>query len=69
MKEWRQAVFKRDNFTCQDCGVKGYLQAHHLVPISRDLDKAFSIENGRTVCVECHEKIHGRFIGKFKQKA
>jgi hypothetical protein len=68
MKEWRQAVFERDNFTCQDCGVKGYLQAHHLVPISRDLDKAFNIENGKTVCVECHEKIHGRFIGKFKQK-
>ena len=69
IKEWRQAVFERDKFTCQDCGAKGYLQAHHIVPISKDLSKAFNVENGKTVCVSCHEKIHGRFIGKFKQKA
>lgn len=69
MKEWRQAVFERDRFTCQDCGTKGYLQAHHVVPVSEDLNKAFDVENGKTVCVECHEKIHGRFIGKFKQKS
>jgi 5-methylcytosine-specific restriction endonuclease McrA len=69
MKEWRRSVFERDSYTCQDCGAKGYLQAHHLTPLSVDLTKAFDIENGKTVCVECHEKIHGRFIGKFKQKA
>lgn len=28
--EWRQKVFIRDDFTCQDCGQKGgYLEAHH----------------------------------------
>jgi predicted HNH restriction endonuclease len=69
MAEWRQAVFERDGYTCQDCGAKGYLQAHHLIPISEDLSKAFDIENGKTVCVECHEKIHSRFIGRFRQKA
>lgn len=37
-KEWRKAVFERDNWTCQDCGIKSkkglgytvYLQAHHV---------------------------------------
>lgn len=69
MKQWRQEVFQRDNYTCQDCGAKGYLHAHHIIPISEDLSKAFDVVNGKTLCVSCHEKIHGRFIGKFKQKS
>jgi len=29
-KHWRQQVFIRDNFTCQDCGQRGgYLESHH----------------------------------------
>jgi len=67
--EWRKAVFERDNFTCQDCGAKGYLHAHHIIPFSEDFSRAFDIDNGKTVCVPCHEKIHGKFIGKFKQSS
>lgn len=68
MQEWRKAVYKKDNYTCQDCGAKGYLHAHHIMPISKDPSLIFDVDNGKTVCVTCHEKIHGRFIGKFKQK-
>lgn len=29
-KKWRKAVFKRDNYTCEDCNVRGgNLEAHH----------------------------------------
>lgn len=67
--EWRKQVFERDKYTCQKCGIKGYLQAHHIIPFSKDFSKAFDIENGLTLCVSCHEEIHGRFIGKFKQNS
>lgn len=31
--KWTQEVFLRDNYTCQECGVKGvYLNAHHIKP-------------------------------------
>ena len=38
--EWRNQVFKRDNFTCQKCGDKsgGNLNAHHLKKFSFILD-------------------------------
>src|SRR5258708_5525731 len=30
-KLWREAVYKRDNYTCQDCGKHGvYITAHHI---------------------------------------
>lgn len=29
-REWRTEVFKRDNYTCQECGLRGgYIEAHH----------------------------------------
>ena len=67
--DWRKQVFERDKFKCQECGTGGWLQAHHVIPISVDESKIWDVDNGLTVCVSCHEKIHGRFIGKFKQSS
>lgn len=27
---WRKRVFKRDNYTCQECGATGNIEAHHI---------------------------------------
>lgn len=67
-KVWRTTCMERDHFKCTDCGAKGYLQVHHIKPISTFPELIWVIDNGKTVCVSCHEKIHGRFIGKFKQQ-
>ena len=33
--DWREAVFKRDNYTCKKCGVVGCkLNAHHIIPFT-----------------------------------
>jgi hypothetical protein len=54
-KLWREAVFKRDNWTCIWCGYKGKeLQADHIKPFALFPELRFSIDNGRTLCKKCH---------------
>ena len=56
-QEWRQAVFERDNWTCQDCRKRGGdLEAHHIRTFSEYPELRFDISNGRTLCLECHKK-------------
>lgn len=55
-KRWRTAVFERDNYTCQMCGARGIrLNADHIKPFSLFPDLRLDINNGRTLCVECHK--------------
>ena len=63
LKAWRKEVFMRDNYTCQECGVKGFIHAHHIKEWALYEDKRFDIDNGITLCVNCHSKIHGRRLG------
>lgn len=57
---WREAVFKRDNFTCVWClarcgnGKKVILNADHIKPFALFPELRFSIDNGRTLCETCH---------------
>lgn len=52
---WRTAVYMRDDYTCQICNIKGgNLQADHIKPWSLYPELRYAIDNGRTLCVECH---------------
>lgn len=54
---WRTAVYERDNYTCQECGIRGgEINADHIKPWSLFPELRFSLENGRTLCVPCHKK-------------
>ena len=58
-KEWRKAVFERDNYTCQHCGKRGgKLRAHHIERYRSCIEKRTVLSNGITLCDECHKKIH-----------
>ena len=66
-KEWRKAVYERDNYTCQSCGKTGEkLAAHHILPYAIFKDLRFDVNNGITLCRKCHKGFHLGFLGGYK---
>jgi hypothetical protein len=60
-KAWRDAVFRRDDWTCVLCGKRGgYLEADHIKQFSIHIEERFNVENGRTLCMPCHKKVTGQ---------
>ena len=57
-KKWREQVFLRDGYCCQECGSKEHIQAHHIESWKRNKTKRFDVNNGITLCRECHLKAH-----------
>lgn len=65
-KAWRKTVFKRDRYTCQECGkVAGNgengIDAHHIKSYADYPDLRTDVANGLTLCTKCHQKIHGHY--------
>jgi len=69
-KYWRDGVYKRDNYSCIFCSKKGRIEADHIIPFSFLISyfkitsrtkgikekKIWNIDNGRTLCRECHKE-------------
>ena len=54
-REIQKLIFERDNFTCQMCGIKGVaLQVDHIQPWAEYVELRFSMDNCRTLCMNCH---------------
>lgn len=64
----RKRVYRRDNYTCQNCGIKGgprgnaELHAHHIVPKSKG--GTHKLTNLKTMCNQCHNAIHGKGVAR-----
>ena len=58
-RKWFRLVFKRDKFTCKCCGKHGVtLNAHHLDGYDNFKEKRYDINNGITLCEDCHKEFH-----------
>jgi hypothetical protein len=55
-KEWRYEVLNRDNYTCVKCGKRGNVEADHIKPFSLYPELRFELDNGQTLCKECHKE-------------
>jgi 5-methylcytosine-specific restriction endonuclease McrA len=71
-RSWRNAVFVRDSYTCQKCNKEfpeNELEAHNIKPFSIAPELQFDIDNGLTLCHECHVKTdsYGRNSKKLKE--
>ncbi len=55
-RNFRAKVLWRDNYTCQRCGGKDKLNAHHIL---RRIDGGTDTpKNGITLCEDCHSSLH-----------
>ena len=68
-RQWRSDVFTRDDYTCQECGFMGYIEADHIKSFRTIINEynietvegallcseLWDINNGRTLCSPCHK--------------
>ena len=56
---WREAVFARDNWTCQKYGIRGgVLHPHHIQNFADHPELRFAIDNGITLSEKAHKEFH-----------
>ena len=66
-KLWRKSVLERDNYICIWCGLSENLQADHIKPFALYPELRFAIDNGRTLCRECHNTTNS-FLNRWQKQ-
>ena len=68
-KKWRDEVLDRDGHRCVFCGKSsGKINAHHKLDIHTHPELRLDVDNGITLCNDCHAKIHAENNRRIKNK-
>lgn len=60
-KDWRLAVYQRDNYKCVKCGSKERINAHHIRSWKYYPELRYDVDNGVTLCEKCHIALHQQY--------
>lgn len=58
---WSDEVKKMFNETCQKCGAKENLNAHHIISFTSHIEGRFDVNNGSCLCEKCHKDFHREY--------
>lgn len=64
---WRWKVIRRDK-QCVLCGNKKTRQAHHIQNGSHHPELRYDVDNGVTLCRQCHSQFHNNYKKSYRQK-
>lgn len=58
-RRFRKKVLERDDWVCQVCGCrKRIMHVHHIKPFAFFPNLRTDVNNGITLCPECHREVH-----------
>ena len=67
-ENFRNEVFKRDGFKCRVCKKEGELDAHHITDRNEMPMGGYILENGISLCSECHLKAEQHHIDPTREE-
>ena len=59
--QWRNSVFKRDNYKCRKCSLWWIMNAHHILNFKDNKDLRYELDNWITLCSSCHLSFHKQY--------
>ncbi len=59
-RQWRRDVLQRDERICRVCEEHGNSHVHHIKPLEKYPDLATEVDNGITLCGNCHTRLKGK---------
>lgn len=57
--QWKNEVKSRDGKACRRCGFENNLHVHHIKPFKKYPEFATELDNGLTLCGNCHSLLKG----------
>ena len=59
-QQWKRDVRQRDGDACHRCGFDNNLEVHHIKPLVKYPEFATELDNGLTLCGNCHSLLRGK---------